>query len=163
MKHIRIKRDRTNYRKRLELLKSKKHRLVIRRTLKNVIAQIVKYNPNGDLIVISSNSRELIKLGWKYNRSSIPSAYLTGLILGKKAKEKNIKECIPDLGLSPSIGGSTHYAVIKGVTDAGLKINCDAKMFPSNERVSGKHIAQYLTKYKTITKDFEEIKNRVLK
>ena len=76
----------TNYKKRLKLLLSKKPRLVIRRSLNNISLQIIEYQTNGDKIIVGTNSSELKKMGWTANTGNIPAAYLTGLLLAKKAK-----------------------------------------------------------------------------
>ena len=56
----------TNYKKRLKLLLSKKPRLVVRKSLKYIRAQIVEFDKKGDKTLASAFSRELKKLGWKY-------------------------------------------------------------------------------------------------
>ena len=50
----------TNYHKRLALLKSGKPRLVVRKTLNHHVAQIVLYDPKGDRTIVSAHTRELI-------------------------------------------------------------------------------------------------------
>lgn len=153
----------TDYRKRLKLLLSKKPRLVVRRSLKHIIAQLVKFEPGkSDITVTTVTSRELRKLGWKYACDNLPAAYLTGLLIGVKALEKGIKEAVLDIGLFRSVKGSRIYAVAKGAVDVGLKVNVSEKMFPSKERIMGKHIASYLPKFKEITKDFDAIKQKIL-
>jgi len=47
VKFRRRRKNITDYRKRLKLLKSKKPRLVVRRFLNNIIAQITLYNEKG--------------------------------------------------------------------------------------------------------------------
>src|SRR3989344_6735019 len=92
---LRRKREgKTNYRKRLRMLLSNKLRLVVRRSLNNISAQIIEYRQNGDRVVACAHSMELKKFGWKTDGGNTPSAYLVGLLLGKKAKEKGIKEAI---------------------------------------------------------------------
>jgi large subunit ribosomal protein L18 len=153
----------TDYKKRLKLLLSKKPRLVVRRSLKYITAQIVKFEPGkGDTTLVAVTSRNLKKLGWRYACDNLPSAYLTGLSIGVKALEKGIKEAVLDIGLYRSIKGTRIYAVAKGAVDAGLKINVNEKMFPGEERIRGEHIANYLQKFKDIVKDFEEIKEKIL-
>jgi large subunit ribosomal protein L18 len=110
----------TDYKKRLALLKSGSHRLVVRKSVDNISAQIVEYHPDGDKVIASAHSRELIGKGWKLSRKSVPAAYLTGLLLGKKAKEDG--EIIADFGMHPSTPGSRLYAVVKGALDAGIKV-----------------------------------------
>ena len=65
--HIKPRRRRegkTDYRKRLALLKSRTIRIVIRKSINNTTIQFVKYDEKGDNIVASATSKELIK---KYN------------------------------------------------------------------------------------------------
>lgn len=143
----------TDYRRRLKLLKSNLPRLVIRLSNKYVKVQIVEYQPDGDKIIAAVSSNVLKKLGWRYSCKNIPSCYLTGLMLAKKVKIK--EELVPDLGLRQTIKGSRLYAVVKGVVDGGLKVKTSEEIFPSEERISGKHISE------NINKDFETIKTKV--
>jgi len=131
----------TNYRKRLDLLKSESPRLVIRKTNRYIILQIIESKDAQDSVLYTVNTRELLEYGWPENKKgslkSITAAYLGGLLLGKKAKE--IKgRVILDTGLIPSTKGSRIYASVKGTIDSGLKINCDAKVFPSKDKIEGK-------------------------
>ena len=137
----RKKEGKTNYKKRLTLLKSKKYRLVIRMFNKNVIAQLVEYHPKGDKIIANASSKELEKrYGWKLSRSNMSAAYLVGLLIGKKAKGR---EAILDTGVYNVIAGSKMYAALKGAVDAGLKIPFEKEVFPSEDRIQGKHVAEY--------------------
>lgn len=143
---LKLKRRRlgkTNYKKRLKLLSSRKMRLVVRKSLKNISVQLVKYEPKGDKILTSANSTELEKLGWKYSRSSLTAAYLTGLLCGAKAVKADLKEAVLDLGLHSPIKGSKVYAALKGAIDSGLKIPASPEIFPKDERIRGMHIAKY--------------------
>lgn len=160
MVHYKRKRQgKTDYKKRLKLLTSNKPRLVIRKSLKNISAQIIEYNPKGDLVRTSAHTRELIKMGWKGYRRNLPAAYLVGLLCGTKAKQKNIKGAILDIGLSPSIKGSILYAALKGFVDAGLKIPCKEDMFPPKERLMGLHTKNP----EESKKNFIEVKEKILK
>ncbi len=154
---------RTNYKKRLTLLKSKKLRLVIRKTNKQILIQIVKYYADGDKIICGINSSSLKKQGWKYSCNNLPACYLAGLMLGKKALDSKVNEAILDVGLQTSIAGSRLYASVKGVIDAGLKVPVSEKIFPSDERLCGKHIADYKKEKSQITKDFEDLKNKLIR
>ena len=147
---------RTDYRKRLSLLKSNKLRLVVRKALNNVLLQIVKYEANGDKILVTAHSTILKKYGWNYHKGNLPSAYLTGIICGKLAKKKDIHEVILDIGLARSIKGSVQYAAVKGVIDSGLKINCSEDVFPKEDKLSGKTISD------DVHKKFLEIKGKIL-
>jgi len=151
---FRRKRERkTNYKKRISLLTSGKPRIVIRKSICNINIQIIEYKPEGDSVLTSANSKELVKLGYSLNRGNIPSAYLTGLLLGQKAKKKGVKEAIVDAGLNAHIKGSKIYAALKGIVDSGLKVPCSKDIFPSEERISGAHISNYAEKLKKENKE----------
>lgn len=140
----------TNYKTRLNLLKGKTHRIVIRKSLQNIIAQIVEYHADGDKIIVTADSKELKKYNWKTATSNLPAAYLTGLLLAKKALAKGIKSGIVDLGLQRSTKGSRFYALVKGIIDGGFNIVCSEEILPTEERVSGKHIEEFA---KSLLKD----------
>ena len=137
----------TNYRKRLKLIISGKPRLVVRKTSRHIIAQIAIARPQGDQIIISVSTIELRnKFGWLGGTQNIPAAYLIGLLIGRRALKKGVKEAILDIGLHVPIKGGIFFATVKGAVDAGLNIPVDEKMFPENERIIGKHIAEYAKK-----------------
>jgi len=147
----------TNYRKRVRVLSSKRPRLVVRKSLKNIQASIAEYNKKGDIIKIASHSQNLKKFGWDYNTGNIPAAYLVGYLLGKKAKNAKLDQVIFDIGQSKSVKGSRLYAVLAGALDAGLSIPCSKEMLPSKERLSGTHIASYA---QSLKKDEALLKKR---
>jgi len=153
--------EKTDYKRRLKLLTSKKPRLVVRKTLKYIRAQIIEFDKKGDKTLVSASSQELKKLGWKFPSDNLPSAYLTGLLIGKKTLKKKIKEAILDLGLYPSTKGSRIYACVKGVLDAGLNVPSDESIFPTEERIKGLHIAKHLEKFKDLPEEFEKIKQKI--
>ncbi|MCD6559729.1 50S ribosomal protein L18 [Thermococci archaeon] len=134
----------TNYHKRLALLKSGKPRLVVRKTLNHHIAQIVIYDPNGDKTLVSAHTRELVRdFGWKGHCGNTPSAYLLGLLIGYKAKKAGIEGAILDIGLHPPTQGSSIFAVLKGAVDTGLEIPHSEEIYPSDDRIRGENIAEY--------------------
>lgn len=144
----------TDYKKRLALVKSGKIRLVIRRSLNNIRVQFVEFNPSGDKTLISAISTELKKLGW--NRTgNVPGSYLTGLLAGKKAKEKKIDEAVLDIGLQSSTKGSRIYAALKGVLDAGVNVVHSEKILPDENRIKGSHISEELVN------QFEQTKAKI--
>ena len=98
---------------------------------------------NGDKVLLSAHTSELKKYGWKANTSNLPSSYLVGLLLGLKAKKKEINEAILDLGLQPSIKGTALYAAMKGAIDGGLNVPCSEKIMPKEDRIKGIHISNY--------------------
>jgi large subunit ribosomal protein L18 len=146
----------TNYKKRLKLLLSSKARLVVRPSLRMISCQIVEYYPEGDKVIVSASSKELDKFGWKYSKGNISSAYLTGLILGKKAKAKKVKEAILDAGLFTLTKGSKIYACLKGVADSGVNVPYSAEVVPSEDRIKGKHVADYASKLKADKGKYEK-------
>jgi large subunit ribosomal protein L18 len=163
VRHRRRREGRTNYKKRLELLKGRQDRLVIRKTNKHIIIQLVRYAPDGDQVLLTANSKELEKKGWKHSLKNIPAAYLTGLMVGKKAREKKATTAILDMGLYSPLKGSRVYAALKGAIDSGLKVPAGKEIFPGDGRLKGEHVAKYLEKHKTITQDYEKIKLELLK
>ncbi len=129
----------TDYRDRLDLLKSGKPRLVIRPSNKHIVVQVIGYKPNGDMVLASAKSSDLVGFGWKYAKSNIPAAYLTGLLCGKRATDAKVKDAVMDIGLCRSVKGSRIYAALKGVVDSGLEVAHDEKIFPDESRISGQH------------------------
>lgn len=158
--HVKPRRRRegkTDYRKRLKLLKSRKIRMVVRKSLKNTQIQFVEYKEIGDNILVSANSKELTsKYNWKYSTSSTPAAYLTGLIAGKRAKDKGIDECVLDIGRNIPVTGSKIFASLKGVLDAGINCSYDEEKLPDNDRITGKQIDE------KIEPIVNEIKNQII-
>lgn len=143
VEYRRKREGKTDYRKRMKLLAAKKPRLVIRKSLKNLLMQVIEYSSKGDIVIVSAHSRDIVKLGWKANLNSIPACYLCGYLLGKKALQKKIPECILDMGMQTSIKGNAIYAALKGAVDAGLKIPCSKEIFPDEKRIKGEHISAY--------------------
>ncbi len=148
----------TNYKKRLTLLTSRKHRLIIRRTNKYIIIQVADYTPIGDKNLVYFNSINLKKETWKFSCKNIPAAYLAGLLAGKKALEKDIKEAILDIGLQTPVNGSKIYAALKGVLDAGVNVPHSGEIFPPEDRLTGKHLEN-----KAIAVEFEKLKSKIKK
>ncbi len=179
VEYRRKREGRTNYRKRLKLLTSNNLRLIIRKSLKNISSQLVEYDVNGDKVILGTSSNELKKkYDWKLSKSNIPAAYLTGLLLGTKAKKKGIKKAILDLGLNASAKGGRIYALLKGASDAGLEIPHSKEMLPSDDSIKGANIVKYFnltkdnklfSKYKKenmniseISKIIDDIKKKIL-
>jgi large subunit ribosomal protein L18 len=126
---------RTDYKMRLAFLKSKTPRMVVRRSNKHTLAQLIQYADEGDKVIASATTKELEKFGWNKNSGNITASYLCGLLLGVRAKGK---KAILDIGLqtkSPRL-----FAALKGAADGGLKIEFTDKIVPSEDRLTGKHI-----------------------
>ncbi len=144
---------RTNYARRLALIKSGKTRLVVRKTNKHVILQFVDAFPEGDKTLSMTVSSELKKFDFPAKRNAA-SAYLTGLLAGKKAKAKNVKEFILDIGMNTSSNGSIVFAAAKGVLDAGIESSYKGDKFPEGKLSSLEGDAK---------KQFENAKDKILK
>jgi len=162
VRYRRKRQKRTDYKRRLNLLKSGIARFVSRPTNKHIITQIIQYSPESDMVVAQANSGELIKYGWNHCTSNIPAAYLTGLLCAVKAKEAGVKEAILDTGLYPQVNGSRMYSSLKGLIDGGVSSNASEDIFPDEERLQGAHIAAYLDRSKSIVEDFKKTKNKIL-
>lgn len=140
MKSIQFKRKRekkTNYQKRLLLVKSRLPRIAIRVSNKNIYVQLIEYSESGDKVITGTSSKALEKIGWKYSRTNTPAAYLTGLLFAKQIK---IKKAILDIGLQKNQHKGRIYAALKGVIDGGINIPHKEGIFPSEERLLGNHL-----------------------
>jgi len=137
----------TDYRKRLRLLLSRKPRFVVRGTLCNIICQGVLYdyvNHGSDIVIVTVHSKVLERdFGWKGYRGNIPTAYLTGLLAGLKCIKYGIFEAVLDLGRQVPHKGGRLFAALLGALDAGMKIPHGEGIFPTPERLRGEHIANY--------------------
>ncbi|MBD3398532.1 50S ribosomal protein L18 [Candidatus Micrarchaeota archaeon] len=128
----------TNYEKRLGLVKSGKPRMVVRRSNRHVLVQLVEFNPSGDKVLISVNSKKLKKFKWA-SRRNLPTAYLAGFYAGVLGKKAGIKEFVLDIGLVPPVVGGLPFAAQKGAVDAGLK-SPHGENIVDDGRVKGAHI-----------------------
>lgn len=158
--HVKPRRQRqgkTDYRKRLKLLRSRKTRMVVRKSLKNTQVQFVEYKEGGDCIIASALSKELVSIyKWKYSTSSTPAAYLTGILAGKRAKDKGINECVLDIGRYMPVTGSKVFASLKGALDAGIDCPHNEEKIPDEDRIMGQHLD------KNIKTAVEDIKNKII-
>lgn len=141
----------TDYRKRLALLKSGKPRAIVRVSNKRITVQFVDYNPSGDRVIVNVTSDVLKKYGWDHAVKNMPAAYLTGYHAGKLALSKNIKEAVLDMGMQTNTPGNRIYSVLKGLLDAGVDIPHGEAVLPPEERVRGEHIGP------DVPKKFEDV------
>jgi large subunit ribosomal protein L18 len=155
VKFRRRREGKTDYKKRLALLKSKKPRLVVRRSHNNIVAEIVSYNPQGDVVKSFFAATGLKKLGWKGHTGNIPAAYLAGYACAKKAIKGGMKEAVLDIGLTSPVHGSAVFSALKGAVEAGLSVPLNAEVLPSDDRAKGKHISE------EIARNFEEVKSKI--
>jgi len=149
----------TDYAKRIRLLKGNCPRIVFRKTNKYLIAQYVISEQAQDKVEIGINSKILLKYGWtkqaQGSLKSITASYFIGLLIGKKIAEKKFLTPIIDFGMIRNLHKTKIYAFIKGLIDSGLKIKFDEKkeIFPSNERIKGEHLKNKIP--------FEKIKEKI--
>jgi len=138
----------TDYRKRLALLKSGLPRMVVRKTNRYIIVQFVRFKPEGDDMIAYAISKELQKYGWHYGGKNTPAAYLTGFLAALKAKKAGVSKAILDIGRFPSTKGSRLYAALKGVLDAGVEVPHSPEVLPDEGRIRGEHIATWASTIK---------------
>jgi Ribosomal protein L18 len=132
--------NKTNYRKRLALVKTGVPRAVIRKSLKHTRVDIVEYRPSGDRVVSHGCTIELKKFGWKAPTGNLPSAYLAGYMSGLRARKKGITKVYADLGLQKVVKGGRLMAAIKGLLDAGIEIPVDEDLLPDESHLKGEHL-----------------------
>jgi large subunit ribosomal protein L18 len=137
----------TNYKKRLQLIISRKPRLVIRVSNKYINCQVIKYKSDGDVTIIAFNSKNLINYGFKGSKN-LQSAYLTGLVAGLKALKEGIKKAVLDTGLKPSVKNSRIYACLKGFIEAGVSVPHGDEVMPDDKLLKKDELTKYITKVK---------------
>jgi len=151
----------TDYAKRIKLLKSELPRVVFRKTNRYVLAQYVISDEAQDKIILGITSKVLLKHGWpeelRGSLKSIPASYLTGYLIGIQIIKKKLETPIIDFGMHRVLHKSKLHAFLKGLSDSGVKIKCKEEAFPEQDRIKGKHMK------KDFSKTFEEIKTKLNK
>ena len=137
----RIREDKTNYRKRSAILIGRHLFVTVMISDQNVAAQVLKPTPTGDIVIASAHSRELAEHGWKGTFNNLPACYLTGMLLGKKAMQKEIDAAVLYIGKNHFT--SRVGACMKGIVDAGVSMPVSTDSLPDEDRISGHHIAEY--------------------
>jgi len=117
--------------------------MVVRKTNRHIIIQLVTADLEGDRTLVSANSSELETYGYKGSTSNTPAAYLTGMLFAVKAKKADYSRAILDIGLNRATPGARVFAALKGAVEAGLDVPHGEKILPSDERAKGNHIAAY--------------------
>lgn len=147
----------TDYLKRLKLLKSEKPRLVFRRTNKFVIVQYVTSYEAKDSIVFGITSKELVNYGWDAKASnslkSISACYLTGYLIAKQIISKKLEQPIIDFGMLQTLYKTKIFGFVKGVIDGGINISCKEEAFPEEARIKGENLKNKI--------NFEQIKKNI--
>ena len=127
-----------------------KHRLIVRFTNKDIIAQIAYSKIDGDVIVNSAYAHELPRYGVKVGLTNYAAAYCTGLLLARRHLKKlkldslykgaekvdgedynveaaegdnpNPFRAVLDVGLARTSTGAKVFAVMKGAADGGINV-----------------------------------------
>jgi large subunit ribosomal protein L18 len=147
----RLREEKTNYKKRGTMLMGKRDFITVNISNENTLVQILKPGMTGDKVLASAHSRYLLEKGWKGSRKSVPAAYLTGYLAGKKALGKGASDAI-------LYTGTRRYtqrmaAALKGVIDAGVQVPADKETFPSDDRINGEHL--------TVKNDISKMKSTI--
>ena len=155
-------RNQTDYKQRLGFLKSKLVRVVIRKSNNNTLVQFLESSLSSQDKVITSAKSNILKKEFKVDIHSgnIVSAYLTGYISGLRflKNSKSKKECIVDFGLQKKMIGGRLFSAVKGIIDSGVKLKCSDGVFPSEDRLLGKHL-----KDKSVSTKIDKIKEEINK
>ena len=133
---------RTDYRRRLRMLRGGAPRAVVRVSNTQVTCQLVEFGMGGDSIVASVYGKTLAKHGWPAgaSRKSVPACYVAGYALAKSAIAAGHDSAILDIGLASSSSGGRVFAALRGMVDAGLDVPHGADVLPDDDRVNGTHI-----------------------
>lgn len=131
--------SKTDYLARKQLLHSEKPRIVIRRTNRYLVAQIVRSSLAQDTVVMGVSSADLLDQGWPASLAgslkSLPAAYLTGLLLAHKAKG-SVKEAILDIGMQRNAKAGRLYAVLAGIVAGGITVPHAKDSLPDEKRLT---------------------------
>ena len=147
----RLREEKTNYRKRGTMLIGKRDFITVNISNQNTQVQILTPGMTGDKVISSAHSRYLIEKGWKGSRKSVPAAYLTGYLAGKKAISKGAKDAILYTGTKRYT--QRMAAALKGIIDAGLKVPASEETFPPEDRINGEHL--------TVKNDVSKMKSTI--
>ena len=139
----RRKEGKTDYYRRAKLVVSDRPRMVVRKTNRHIIIQLVSASLEGDYTLITANSGELGRFGYTGSASNTPAAYLTGMLFAVKALNADYDRAILDIGLHRATPGSRVFAALKGAVTAGLDVPYGERVLPDDSRVKGEHIAVY--------------------
>jgi len=148
-----------------------KHRMTVRITNRDVIAQIAYARIEGDVIVAAAYSHELPRYGIKVGLTNYASCYCTGLLLARRILKKFKLDSIYegqteidgemysvehvddgpgafrahlDTGLAHTTTGARIFGVMKGAVDGGIEIPHSEKRFPGYDKESKEFNASVL-------------------
>jgi large subunit ribosomal protein L18 len=131
--------------------------MVVSKTNRHIIVQLVTAEMDGDRTLVAANSKELEKYGFKGSTANTPAAYLTGMLFAVKAKKAGQDSAVLDIGLNRATPGARVFAALKGAVDGGLDIPYGEEILPSEERLKGAHIAAYNKNASDIVNNVEQV------
>jgi len=150
--------NKTDYLKRIKLLKSGRPRICFRKTNAYLNAQYIESKEAQDKVILGLTSQKLMEYGWpkeaKGSLKSSSASYLLGILIGKKIIEKKFENPVVDFGMTKIIHKNNAFAFLNGLKDAGLKIKCDKENFPDENRIKGEHMKNKIP--------FEKIKSQIM-
>jgi len=153
----------TDYYQRMRLVVADSPRMVVRKTNRHIIVQLVTAEMEGDRTLVAANSSELTALGYKGSLSSTPAAYLTGLLFAVKAKKAQHSGAVLDIGLNRATPGARVFAALKGAVEGGLEVPHGEEILPDDARVKGTHIAAYNKNAGDLVKNVEQVADAIKK
>lgn len=139
---------------------SKKYRLVVRRTNRRIITQIIFPTIQGDRVLCQADSFELRRFGLESGLTNYAAAYSTGLLLARRLlgnlgmdtlykgveaadgeffdlyekslikKERRPFKAFLDVGLVRTTTGNRVFGAMKGAVDGGIFVPHNTKRFP---------------------------------
>lgn len=148
----RRRQGKTNFAKRLALVKGGKTRMVVRRSNKGIVVQFIGFDPKGDKTLLTVSGTHLAKLYKWPSKRNVWTAYLAGLMAGKMAQKKGVKDFVLDMGMYVPSKGSVVFAALKGAADAGLSTKFD------NAKVPEDKLSKPPDKYKDM---FDNVKSKI--
>ncbi|HJJ42591.1 MAG TPA: 50S ribosomal protein L18 [Methanocorpusculum sp.] len=154
---------RTDYYQRQRLIVSGRNRMVIRKTNRHIIIQLVAAKMDGDYTLVAVNSKELADLGYKGYLGNTPAAYLTGMLFAVRAMNAGYDNAIADIGLQVASTGARVFAAVKGAIEAGFDIPAGESILPDDDRCSGVHIAEHDERYKGLKENVDAVKDAIMK
>jgi large subunit ribosomal protein L5e len=151
-----------------------KYRLVVRRTNRDIIAQVTYSRIEGDYVMASAYAHELPEYGLKVGLTNYAACYATGLLVARRLLTKlNLADTYKgqeepdgedyfveeadegarpfvaflDVGLAPTTTGARIFGVMKGAVDGGLAVPHNHKRFPGYDAESKEMDAEVLRDY----------------
>lgn len=140
----RRKNNKTDYSRRMNLLKGGFPRVVFRKTNRYIIAQYITSKEAQDKVIFGVTSKVLLEYGWpkelQGSLKSTPAAYLTGFLFGKMVIEKKLETPILDIGMLRNPHKGKIFGFLQGLKDSGVDIKSEEEYYPGEDRIKGKHL-----------------------